>query len=64
MLGFKSLEEYVREWARYNDERTQRWFAELEKNDIDDIQVLEFVANSPDWEEFLSGVSIPLRTYL
>jgi hypothetical protein len=63
-LGLKSLEEYVRKWAGYNDDRTEKWLTELQQNDIDDIKVLDIVANSPDWEEFLNGITIPLRTYL
>jgi hypothetical protein len=37
----KSLEEWIRDWASNDDERTQRWSAELKRNDIDDIEALE-----------------------
>jgi hypothetical protein len=36
-----SLEEWVKEWANNNDDRTKKWLNELKSNDIDAIQDLE-----------------------
>jgi hypothetical protein len=60
----KSLEDCVRDWANNNSERAHRWCAEIKQNDIDDIQALEKIAKSPDWEDFLRAFKPPLRTYM
>jgi hypothetical protein len=57
----KSLEDWIRDWAGNENERTQRWYTELNKNDIDNIHALERVARSSAWNDFLMLISPVLR---
>jgi hypothetical protein len=57
----KSLEDWIRDWAGNENERTQRWYTELNKNDTDNIHALERVARSSAWNDFLMLISPVLR---
>jgi hypothetical protein len=65
-MSGESLEDLVQGWAVAVGvpELHEAWMKELRSSGVGNIQALEKVAKSPDWEEFLQAFKPPLRTYM
>jgi hypothetical protein len=61
-----SLEDWVLGWATAVGvpELYDAWIKELRSSGVGNIQALQKIAKSPDWEEFLQSFKAPLKTYL